>query len=132
MRMKSALRRISSFSAVTSPMQRMARPGPGKGCRQTMSVSRPSSSPTRRTSSLKRKRRGSGSFSVIAGRGAPARWGGLAADGVGDERGDDRGIPPAGEGADDLAVADPGADGLEALRDEVAHRPVAGAAADAV
>ena len=37
---------------VTSPTMRIASPGPGKGWRQTISAGRPSSSPTRRTSSL--------------------------------------------------------------------------------
>ena len=38
---------------------RTARPGPGNGCRQTTSSGRPSSRPSRRTSSLNRSRSGS-------------------------------------------------------------------------
>jgi GMP synthase (glutamine-hydrolysing) len=40
--------------AVTSPMIRMARPGPGNGWRWTIASGRPSSVPTSRTSSLNR------------------------------------------------------------------------------
>ena len=46
--------------------------------------------------------------------------------------GDDGGIDAAGEAADDRGVADLLADGLDRLGDEVAHLPVAGAAADVV
>ena len=57
--MASAARRVSSRSRVTSPRQRTASPGPGKGCRQTISSGSPSCRPSRRTSSLKRSRSGS-------------------------------------------------------------------------
>ena len=45
-------------------MIRTASPGPGNGWRQTISSGRPSSSPTRRTSSLKRFRSGSTSVEL--------------------------------------------------------------------
>ena len=50
---------MESFEGVISPMMRTARPGPGKGWRQTKSSGMPSSRPAFRTSSLKRSRRGS-------------------------------------------------------------------------
>src|SRR5919198_1084017 len=53
---------------------RMARPGPGNGWRHTIRSGRPSSSPTRRTSSLKSSRSGStSSMSMSAGR-PPTLW----------------------------------------------------------
>ena len=55
----SASRSTSRRSAVTSPMMRIPRPGPGNGCRQTIASGRPSSRPTRRTSSLNSARSGS-------------------------------------------------------------------------
>ena len=54
--------------AVTSPRIRTARPGPGKGWRSRISAGMPRSRPMRRTSSLKRSRSGSISFSFIVGR----------------------------------------------------------------
>ncbi len=56
----------------------------------------------------------------------------LLADGLVQQRGDDGGIHPAAEAADDLGVADLLADRVDRLGDEVAHLPVAGAAADVV
>ena len=49
-------------------MIRIARPGPGNGCRQTIRSGIPSSSPTRRTSSLKSSRSGSTSSISHVGR----------------------------------------------------------------
>ena len=54
MTIQSASRRVSSRSAVTSPMIRIARPGPGNGWRWTIASGSPSSAPTARTSSLNR------------------------------------------------------------------------------
>ena len=45
-----------------SPGQRIARPGPGNGCRPTKISGRPSSRPSTRTSSLNSSRKGSTSF----------------------------------------------------------------------
>lgn len=58
----SALRAISTRSGVTSPMMRIAIPGPGKGWRITRSSWIPSWRPRSRTSSLKSSRRGSINF----------------------------------------------------------------------
>ena len=93
--MASASRRMSSRSSVTSPMMRMARPGPGKGCRQTMSSGRPSSSPTTRTSSLKSMRSGSTrSKSMSSGR-PPTLWCDLILAAVAGARLDDVGVERA-------------------------------------
>ena len=46
MTIQSASRSVSSRSAVTSPMIRIARPGPGNGWRRTIASGRPSSRPT--------------------------------------------------------------------------------------
>ena len=51
---QSASRSVSSRSAVTSPMIRIARPGPGNGWRWTIASGSPSAVPTSRTSSLNR------------------------------------------------------------------------------
>src|SRR5439155_20213856 len=48
----STRRSRSSRSSVTSPSTRIASPGPGNGCRPTISSGSPSSRPTCRTSSL--------------------------------------------------------------------------------
>src|SRR2546430_982886 len=45
MTIQSAARRVSSRSRVTSPMMRTASPGPGKGCRWTMSSGSPNAEP---------------------------------------------------------------------------------------
>ncbi len=59
---------------MTSPMIRIARPGPGNGWRQTIRSGMPSSSPTRRTSSLNSRRSGStSSMSMSSGR-PPTLW----------------------------------------------------------
>ena len=55
----SASCRIATCSGVTSPMIRTPSPGPGNGWRHTISSGRPSSRPSRRTSSLNRSRSGS-------------------------------------------------------------------------
>src|SRR5438105_771742 len=55
-------------------MIRIARPGPGKGCRQTIRSGIPSSSPTRRTSSLKRRRSGSTSSILMSAGKPPTLW----------------------------------------------------------
>src|SRR6202012_1842285 len=52
--MVSTLRKISSFSVVISPGMRMARPGPGKGCRPTKASGRPSSRPSAAPFALKK------------------------------------------------------------------------------
>ena len=57
--MKSARRRTLSLSSVTSPMIRIAKPGPGNGWRHTIASGNPSALPTSRTSSLNNERRGS-------------------------------------------------------------------------
>src|SRR6185369_10629006 len=72
--MWSARRRISRLSAVTSPMMRMARPGPGNGCRPTISSGRPSSRPTCRTSSLNSSRSGSSSWNGSRSGNPPTLW----------------------------------------------------------
>ncbi len=56
----------------------------------------------------------------------------LVADGLVDKRSGDGGIDAAAEAADDFGVAHAPADALDRLRDEVAHLPVASAAADVV
>ncbi len=56
----------------------------------------------------------------------------LVADGLVEQRGDDGGVHAAAEAADDGGVADLPADVLDRLGDEIAHFPVAGAAADVV
>jgi hypothetical protein len=55
-------------------MIRTARPGPGKGWRWTMSSGRPSSSPTRRTSSLNSQRSGSTSSNSMSSGSPPTLW----------------------------------------------------------
>ena len=50
-------RRMSSFSRVISPGQRIARPGPGNGCRPTNTSGKPSSRPSALTSSLNSSRK---------------------------------------------------------------------------
>jgi len=84
--MVSAWRSVARRSGVTSPMMRTPRPGPGKGWRQTISGGRPSSSPTRRTSSLNRARRGSTSSKSKSSGSPPTLWWDLmrAASGVPD------------------------------------------------
>ena len=51
---QSAARSTSSFSRVTSPITRIARPGPGNGWRLSTPAGRPSSAPANLTSSLNR------------------------------------------------------------------------------
>ena len=55
----SASFRISNLSFVISPITRIARPGPGKGCLNTKFSGIPSSKPVLRTSSLNKFLRGS-------------------------------------------------------------------------
>ena len=59
---------------MTSPMILIASPGPGKGWRQTIRSGIPSSSPTRRTSSLKSSRSGSTSFIFMSAGSPPTLW----------------------------------------------------------
>ena len=56
----------------------------------------------------------------------------LAADGLGQQRRRNRGVHAAGKRQQHLAVADLGADVLNGLAHEVAHRPVTGRAADLI
>ena len=70
----SAWRSVSSRDRVTSPRQRTARPGPGNGCRQTMSSGNPSCSPSLRTSSLNRSRSGSMSLKPRSSGRPPTLW----------------------------------------------------------
>src|SRR6266567_2951607 len=72
--MASTRRSRSSRSSVTGPRTRIARPGPGKGCRPTISSGRPSSRPTCRTSSLNNSRSGSMSFHGRLGGRPPTLW----------------------------------------------------------
>lgn len=58
-KMRSASLRISSLVWETSPMIRMARPGPGNGCLATIESGSPRLRPRALTSSLKRILRGS-------------------------------------------------------------------------
>ena len=53
----------------------------------------------------------------------------LRADGLGQQRGDDRGIDPAGKPADHAIAADAAADGFDGLAGEIAELPRAGATA---
>ena len=69
-----ASRRVSSRSAVTSPMIRMASPGPGNGWRWTIVSGRPNSRPTARTSSLNRYRSGSMSWKRRSAGSPPTLW----------------------------------------------------------
>ena len=55
-------------------MIRIASPGPGNGCRHTIRSGRPSSSPTRRTSSLKSSRSGSTSSMRMSAGSPPTLW----------------------------------------------------------
>ena len=55
-------------------MIRIARPGPGNGWRHTIRSGMPSSSPTRRTSSLKSRRSGSTSFIFMSSGSPPTLW----------------------------------------------------------
>mmetsp|Transcript_18086 Transcript_18086/g.45352 ORF Transcript_18086/g.45352 Transcript_18086/m.45352 type:complete len:238 (+) Transcript_18086:407-1120(+) len=60
MKIASASLNTSALSRVTSPpTMRIARPGPGNGCRMMLSSCSPSSRPRERTSSLNRSRSGS-------------------------------------------------------------------------
>ncbi len=52
----------------------MPRPGPGKGCRPSSEGLRPSSFPTRRTSSLNSRRSGSTTFSFMCAGSPPTLW----------------------------------------------------------
>ena len=52
----------------------MPSPGPGKGCRHTISSGRPSASPTARTSSLNSMRSGSMSRNVMSAGRPPTLW----------------------------------------------------------
>ena len=65
---------MSSRSEVTSPMIRIASPGPGNGWRHTIRSGRPSSSPTRRTSSLKISRSGSTRSNSMSSGSPPTLW----------------------------------------------------------
>ena len=68
--------------ALTSPRIRTARPGPGNGCRQIIGFGRPSSRPTRRTSSLNSSRSGSISSNLrFFGRPPTLWWVLIVADG---------------------------------------------------
>src|SRR6267143_643342 len=74
MKMASARRNRSAYSRFTSPRMRTPRPGPGKGCRNTISRGSPDARPSSRTSSLKSSRRGSRSFRCrVSGR-PPTLW----------------------------------------------------------
>src|SRR5690606_12865097 len=64
--MASAARTTCRRSSVTSPTTRTASPGPGNGCRHKISSGRPSTWPSRRTSSLNKYRSGSTSSSSIS------------------------------------------------------------------
>ncbi len=55
-------------------MIRIASPGPGNGWRQTIRSGIPSSSPTRRTSSLNRSRSGSTSRIFMSSGSPPTLW----------------------------------------------------------
>ena len=72
--MASASRSSARRPAVTSPMILMARPGPGNGWRQTIAGGRPSSCPTRRTSSLNSLRSGSTSWNCRSSGSPPTLW----------------------------------------------------------
>ena len=52
----------------------MPRPGPGNGCRPTISSGSPSSRPTLRTSSLNSSRSGSMSLNFMSGLSPPTLW----------------------------------------------------------
>ena len=70
----SALRSISQRPGVTSPRMRTAKPGPGNGWRMTISLGRPNSAPSSRTSSLNRQRSGSISSNFIFSGKPPTLW----------------------------------------------------------
>ena len=72
--MRSAARKVSNRSSVTSPMIRIPRPGPGNGCRFTISSGKPSSRPTARTSSLNSNRNGSTSWNSRSSGNPPTLW----------------------------------------------------------
>ena len=57
--MLSASLNIFSLFSVMSPIIRIAKPGPGKGCLNTRFSGMPSSNPTFLTSSLNKSRKGS-------------------------------------------------------------------------
>ena len=73
-KISSQSRRMASRSGVISPMTRTARPGPGNGCRQTICGGSASTSPRRRTSSLKRSRSGSMSWNPNSAGSPPTLW----------------------------------------------------------
>ena len=73
-RILSASLTMRSCSSVTSPIMRIARPGPGNGCRQTNYSGIPSFVPSSRTSSLNSSRKGSMSFRCIAAGKPPTLW----------------------------------------------------------
>mmetsp|Transcript_11015 Transcript_11015/g.23367 ORF Transcript_11015/g.23367 Transcript_11015/m.23367 type:complete len:224 (+) Transcript_11015:575-1246(+) len=74
MTIASASWRIFTRSRVTSPRIRMASPGPGKGCRQTLFSSIPMAIPNSRTSSLNNSLIGSISFRCIEAGRPPTLW----------------------------------------------------------
>ena len=92
--------------AVTSPMMRIPRPGPGNGWRHTIASGSPSSSPTRRTSSLNSVRSGSTSANCRSSGRPPTLWWRLDVGGAG-----------AAAGLDDVGVE-------RALHEEVDRLPV--------
>ena len=59
LKMLSASFNIVNLSSVMSPITRIARPGPGKGCLKTKFSGIPSSNPVFLTSSLNKSRKGS-------------------------------------------------------------------------
>src|SRR5262249_14791726 len=72
--MASASRSTSRRCLVIGPRQRTARPGPGKGCRQTVSSGKPNSLPSVRTSSLNRSLSGSISSKPNSAGRPPTLW----------------------------------------------------------
>src|SRR4030042_3765954 len=65
---------IFIFSSVTSPIILIARPGPGKGCLQTISSGRPSSIPIFLISSLNNNLKGSINLIFISSGSPPTLW----------------------------------------------------------
>src|SRR5947207_1536839 len=116
----------------------MARPGPGKGWRQTSRSGRPSSAPTARTSSLKSMRSGSTSSKRRAsGRPATLLWDlivehacQLVADGAVHEQRRHGGVHSARQPADHSSLAHLLADAPDLLVDHRGGRPGALTAAD--
>ena len=72
--MRSAARTVSTVSLFTSPMILTASPGPGKGCRFTISSGKPNSLPTSLTSSLKRFLNGSINSKSMSSGNPPTLW----------------------------------------------------------